>query len=353
MARRRKGSDPGLALIKLIFLFIVMAALLINIADPKAGGALIKLLSQFAVAVAVVGGSLYVAFALVSKPPTLNTRRIEDFKDPDRRPPSPAPQNEEQRFARVQWDIERERTLSLEQKLEQIDWFQFEKVVAMLYSSRGCQVERRGGANPDGGIDLVVRSGTEQFAVQCKFWKAYEVGVRQVRELIGALQDARIPEGVIVSIKGFTDSARELAARHKIELIGRTNLLGMLNDARFTPHIGEINAIMDSDEKRCPRCERRMVQRTSSKDGSKFWGCSGYPRCRYTMNALAIYPRALQWGPGVATPQPRVKLNTADSGGSTPLQTALAHKTPSGLKKVSPQPSKCYLCLGPNVLPMS
>ena len=63
------------------------------------------------------------------------------------------------------------------------------------------------------------------------------------------------------------------------------------------------------------------------------------------MNALATYPRALQWGPGIATPQPRVKLNTADSGGSTPLQTALAHKTPNRLRKVSPQ--------NVQVLPMS
>jgi len=63
------------------------------------------------------------------------------------------------------------------------------------------------------------------------------------------------------------------------------------------------------------------------------------------MNALATSPRALQWGPGVATPPPRVKLNTAVSGGSTPLQTALAHKTQNGQKKVSPQTAQ--------VLPMS
>lgn len=178
---------------------------------------------------------------------------------------------------------EPKRILSIEEKLEHIDWFQFEKVVAMLYSARACKVERRGGANPDGGIDLIVQSQSGPFAVQCKYWKACEVGVRQVREFLGALQDARILKGVIVSIKGFTNPARELAARHNIELIGKSNLLEMLNDARFTPHIREINAIMNSDEKRCPRCERQMAKRTSSKDGNKFWGCSGYPRCRYTM----------------------------------------------------------------------
>jgi hypothetical protein len=63
------------------------------------------------------------------------------------------------------------------------------------------------------------------------------------------------------------------------------------------------------------------------------------------MKTLATSTRALQWGPGVATPLPRVKLNTADSGGSTPLQTALAHKTQNGLRKVSPQTVQ--------VLPMS
>lgn len=63
------------------------------------------------------------------------------------------------------------------------------------------------------------------------------------------------------------------------------------------------------------------------------------------MNALATSTRALQWGPGVATPLPRVKLNTADSGGSTPLQTALAHKTQKRQTKVLPHTVQ--------VLPMS
>ena len=81
------------------------------------------------------------------------------------------------------------------------------------------------------------------------------------------------------------------------------------------------------------------------------------------MNALATYPRALQWGPRIATPQPRVKLNTADSGGSTPLQTALAHKTPNRLRKVSPQTvqvlpmswTKCvtYVLTQPDMAPFS
>ncbi len=33
----------------------------------------------------------------------------------------------------------------------------------------------------------------------------------------------------------------------------------------------------------CPRCGQPMVRRQARKDGSAFWGCSGYPACRGTM----------------------------------------------------------------------
>lgn len=177
----------------------------------------------------------------------------------------------------------RKPELTMEQRIERLDWFQFEKLIAMLYRARGCGVDRRGGANPDGGIDLVVVTEGIRVGVQCKFWKAKEVGVREVRELLGALQDQGLPKGRIVSFKGFTDQARDLATRNGIELLGKSAVVQMLNEVRYTAHIREINCIMDSDDKRCPKCERQMAKRTSSKDGNKFWGCSGFPRCRYTM----------------------------------------------------------------------
>jgi HJR/Mrr/RecB family endonuclease len=278
MARRRKGSDPGLVVIQAICALGAVALFYIYTVNPSTGRRLFEVIPGAILTIVVVGAALSLGFTLVSR--AQSGAAADDLSDLADRLSSPSPILTPSQYPKVQADLERERILSLEEKLDRLDWFQFEKVVAMLYSARGCNVERRGGANPDGGIDIVVRSGAAAFAVQCKFWKAYEVGVRQVREFLGALQDAHIPEGVIVSIKGFTDPARELAARHKIELIGKSNLLGMLKDARFTPHIRELNAIMDTDEKRCPKCERQMVLRTSRKDGNKFWGCSGFPQCR-------------------------------------------------------------------------
>jgi ssDNA-binding Zn-finger/Zn-ribbon topoisomerase 1 len=54
-------------------------------------------------------------------------------------------------------------------------------------------------------------------------------------------------------------------------------------DARFDPDAMEI---LHDTRKLCPKCEREMVLRTASKGpgaGQKFWGCSAYPRCRFTM----------------------------------------------------------------------
>lgn len=45
----------------------------------------------------------------------------------------------------------------------------------------------------------------------------------------------------------------------------------------------------------CPRCGKPLVQRTSAR--GPFWGCSGFPSCRFTVNALAD----LQTGSGTGS----------------------------------------------------
>ncbi|MEA3186839.1 MAG: restriction system protein [Chthoniobacter sp.] len=36
------------------------------------------------------------------------------------------------------------------------------------------------------------------------------------------------------------------------------------------------------DTPHCPVCNRPMKLRTAKKDGSQFWGCSAFPKCRGT-----------------------------------------------------------------------
>src|SRR5208282_420034 len=64
-------------------------------------------------------------------------------------------------------------TPDLIQQLRSIDWFQFEKLVALVYRRLGYTVTRWGGANPDGGIDLVIEKDDQRSAVQCKQWKTW------------------------------------------------------------------------------------------------------------------------------------------------------------------------------------
>ena len=53
--------------------------------------------------------------------------------------------------------------------LKNLDWYQFEKLVGLLYTQEGYRVDRKGGAGADGGVDLVVWRGEDDFGVvQCK-----------------------------------------------------------------------------------------------------------------------------------------------------------------------------------------
>jgi hypothetical protein len=172
------------------------------------------------------------------------------------------------------------------ERLRNVDWFQFEQIVALAYEQSGYRVDRRGGANPDGGIDIILTDSTGQrTAVQCKQWKTWRVGVKTIREFVGALKIAGISKGIFITLQGYTDDARKTAETNAIELVDEQGLARLLeaSNARFNP---EILRLLDDERKICPKCEQEMVLRTAAKGptpGSKFWGCSTYPRCRFTM----------------------------------------------------------------------
>lgn len=170
-------------------------------------------------------------------------------------------------------------------QLHNVDWFQFEKIVALVYQKHGYTVSRRGGANPDGGIDLLIKKDGLTTAIQCKQWKKWNVGVKTVREFLGALTDAKLTDGILITLCGYSDDARQLASKHNIQILDERALANLLehSDARFDP---EVVALLEDERKICPKCEREMIQRTTKHGpnlGRKFWGCSGYPRCRFML----------------------------------------------------------------------
>ncbi len=53
---------------------------------------------------------------------------------------------------------------------------------------------------------------------------------------------------------------------------------------RNSGHAHRTRASKASSEK-CPKCGRPLKLMTNGKDGSTFYGCTGYPSCRYTRSA--------------------------------------------------------------------
>jgi len=139
-----------------------------------------------------------------------------------------------------------------------------------------------GGANPDGGIDLIVSNAGINLGVQCKHWKSWKVGVKQMREFLGALVDRGLSNGTFITLQEYTSEAQEFASKHNIQLIGRGEFMRMLEGVhwKWNP---TVQAILNDTRKLCPKCESEMVLRTAARGrniGQKFWGCSTYPRCK-------------------------------------------------------------------------
>lgn len=178
------------------------------------------------------------------------------------------------------------RTEPLPLRLRQIDWFQFEKLTAALYRAQGFTVTRRGGAQPDGGVDLVAVKAGETTVVQCKHWQNALVKPDKIRETIGAMTIEKAHRATLVTLRGYTEAARQLAREQGVELIGEAELVRWLRELEFSPVWPEIEQALDASRKTCPRCEHPMVLRhakAGANAGGEFWGCSTYPRCSYTL----------------------------------------------------------------------
>ncbi len=175
----------------------------------------------------------------------------------------------------------RRRLLDLQtglHSLRALSWEAFERLVGELFRRQGYRVKQRGGAAPDGGIDLVLRQDKRKTIVQCKHWRNQAVGVSLVRELFGVMHGERAQHCIFVSTSSYTDEAQAFARGKPIRLIDGVELLQLLEAVR-TQRQGNAAARTPV----CPQCGRTMVRRVARQGpyaGQDFWGCSRYPACR-------------------------------------------------------------------------
>ena len=169
--------------------------------------------------------------------------------------------------------------------LEAMSWQEFELLVGEFFRKRGFTVNETGGGGADGGVDLVVSQGNDRYVVQCKQWKARQVGAPVVRELYGVMTAQGAVGGFVVTSGAFTEDARRFAEGREIELVTCDQLLAIIREQHPHPAPAKAANPAAATAPSCPQCNSTMVLRTARKGaqaGSSFWGCPKYPGCRGT-----------------------------------------------------------------------
>jgi len=167
--------------------------------------------------------------------------------------------------------------------IHSLKWDEFEKLMGEVFRRQGYFVkENSNKGQPDGGIDLILKRDGEVTIVQCKHWRARQVGARVVRELYGVVSSENAAKGILVTSGLFTPDAKSFAMNKPIEMIDGNQLLSLIGNVQKKHTISNTSEILCEI---CPECGSEMILRTAKKGmnaGRQFWGCSRFPKCRGT-----------------------------------------------------------------------
>jgi restriction system protein len=108
---------------------------------------------------------------------------------------------------------------SCDESINRLSWQDFERLLGEYFRRNGFYVIQKGGAAPDGGIDIQLRKGGETYLVQCKHWRAYKVGAQFVREFYGVMASRGVAGGYFVTSGVYTKEAVRFAQGLNIMLI--------------------------------------------------------------------------------------------------------------------------------------
>jgi len=151
---------------------------------------------------------------------------------------------------------------------------EFEDYIAELFLKLDYKIEITGGSH-DKGIDVVAERDGIKYHIQCKKFITSEVTVHDVRDFYGALADHLANgKGYFITTNKFTLEAEKFAEDKPIELIDGFRLIEYI---RLTEKSNKANKL-----KTCPKCGGRLEERVGKY--GKFYGCSNYPKCKYTEN---------------------------------------------------------------------
>jgi hypothetical protein len=169
--------------------------------------------------------------------------------------------------------------------LRQVDPRRFERIVCLLFSAMGYEVEETTYVG-DEGVDGFLRRDGRLSILQCKRVQS-AVGQPVLRDLWGNVSHHGADEGIVVTTGSVSRQARDWARGKPIRIIELNDLTALirqhLDEDALVPESFHVTANMDIALDVCPICGKDLKLKSGRR--GKFLGCSGYPTCGFTKSA--------------------------------------------------------------------
>lgn len=112
-------------------------------------------------------------------------------------------------------------------EIDEMKGYEFERYIVFLLLNNGYQNVSDTGEGPDQGVDVRATKEGVTYGIQCKRWKK-RVGNKAVQEIHAGKDFYKLDRGIVVTNNYFTNSAKQLAKKLKIELWDRDDLMKMI-----------------------------------------------------------------------------------------------------------------------------
>lgn len=168
-----------------------------------------------------------------------------------------------------------------------IEWRRFEAVVETLFAQEGYETRSQlHGA--DGGVDIWLYSKNPNdpvSVVQCKHWQGHPVTVKELREFLGVMASHGIKRGTFATSSRYTADAVAFANANGITAHNGNDLLRLVAQRSKEQQARLLEVAYEGEywKPTCVNCGVKMVAREARGNGSRFWGCMNYPRCKCTL----------------------------------------------------------------------
>jgi restriction system protein len=174
---------------------------------------------------------------------------------------------------------------------EDIEWRRFEALCESLFAQAGFET-RTESHGPEAGADTwLYAPGVDAPAavVHCRHWPGKPVGVTELRDFFGVMASHKPHRGTFATSSTFSADAQQFAKEHGISALDGPRLLAQIA-SRTTAQQHALLAIAYEGEywrPTCANCGIKMVERPKRDRKASFWGCTDFPRCRFTLPARA------------------------------------------------------------------